>query len=360
MAGDKEFKIRLVNDRNKLKLGKKHLGVRVSIKERGKWKTSSKFFGKIQERRKWVEEVEEGIENGSFAFESRKDKVKIQSRMLSDVIDVHLADGRAKGWSPKTYDLRDFYLAKMLKYMGDLPVTEIERPDVVQFIEQEKSNGARHSACTAAVAMLTWAGNIDQGRDWVGHNKFLRLKYQRLLVDKKPIGILNNQEVALLLHHISEKHKAAMALCFFTGLRPDAELPYLYWRDIDFKKQIITITKSKVRFGRVMANLPECLWDWLGKYKGDPDEKIIVSYNAFRLARGRTAAKLGIEYPSDGARHTFGTNGYWRGEEWARRIMGHTDGSRVFHRNYVNTGVDAEEAEEFFSLDRGRVKRLVG
>ena len=56
------------------------------------------------------------------------------------------------------------------------------------------------------------------------------------------------------------------------------------------------------------------------------------------------------EYPSDGARHSFGTYGYWhRGVEWTMHTMGHSNYD-TFQRYYRNKDIRPEDAKAFFSI----------
>ena len=74
------------------------------------------------------------------------------------------------------------------------------------------------------------------------------------------------------------------------------------------------------------------------------------TYRSFSDARQEACEKCGILYPHDGARHSFGTYGYFvGGKPWAMRCMGHNN-QVTYDQYYLNTGVGKEEAEEYFKV----------
>lgn len=96
------------------------------------------------------------------------------------------------------------------------------------------------------------------------------------------------------------------------------------------------------------------------------------SYSGFMQARRRAARRAygwknngrrggggvnGFNYPSNGARHSFGSYGYWHlGFESALDIMGHMH-SETFLRNYKNNRVDKEESDLYFSIAPKKKKK---
>ena len=74
------------------------------------------------------------------------------------------------------------------------------------------------------------------------------------------------------------------------------------------------------------------------------------SWNAMRQHRARVSEKLGFKYPADGARHSFGSYGYWSyGLEWAMHTMGHMD-YQTFKTYYMNKKVTPASAKKYFSI----------
>ena len=310
----------------------------------------AKFFPTLLERENWIEWLGAQVDEGKAAVFEHEGKTMVAPRMLSWAIDQYLFYGEKNGWRPATYKTRRGRLALMLKFLGDIPLGAISRAVVIRFIESGGKNESRKSFCSDAVAFLNWCGNLDQGRNWIPAFKFSKLSWKRLREDQKAVGILEPAEARLLMEGITDEYKAAMALTLFAGIRPYGELSALQWEDIQFKRKRIIIkpSVSKNRTQRTLSDLPKNLWAWLGKHKGTG--LVIQSYNSFRLARNRTCKHEGISYPKDGARHSFASYGYWRGEEWCRRVMGHTEATDVFHRVYVDAGPSEEESKEYFGI----------
>ena len=343
--------IKTWEDQKRLTKGQSGFVIQVILPDR---KPINRFFSTAKERKVWRQQFEIDLIAGKYAI--TKDS-KIENRQLSWCAQQYLLWSQNNGVRKTTLTKREYYLEKFTNFMENAPVGSIERTDVVRFIESHGANSTRVGVCGNIVGFLTWCGNTDQGRDWVPQNKFIKLKWSRRLEDAQQPCILTPKEARKLLHAIAEDKRAGLALSLFTGIRTSSELPYLKWSDINFARKTIQLTVTKNRRGRTLTDLPPCLWKWLKKYKstggiiqGKPSQNAENQYNAFRLARSRTAKRIGIDYGMNAARHSFGSYGYWKGEEWARRTMGHTEGSRSYHKHYVNNGPSEKQSKKFFSI----------
>lgn len=315
-------------------------------------KPFAKFFYTQLERETWVDEWKIEREEGVFEVVSSKGNTTTQSRSLHWAIDEYLSYGEKKGWRSHTIRTRKHRLGELGKFFGDVGMKTIERKDVIKFIEKSAAtNVLRKAWCSDTVSFFNWCGNEDQGRTWLPPYKFSKLQWTRLAEDETGVGILYPDEAEDILNGILPKYRAGMALALFAGIRPMGELDRLRWDDIHFRRQRIIIEGkvSKTRRRRVLSDLPENLWSWLEAYKKEKGP-VIHSYSGFTQARYRACKRLGIKYPPDGARHSFASYGYWRGEEWCRRTMGHTATSDVFHRVYVDAGPSQAESEEYFGI----------
>ncbi|NDB03650.1 MAG: hypothetical protein EBY38_08325 [Flavobacteriaceae bacterium] len=339
------MKVRKWIDKFKLAHKRSHLGVRVTLPGR---KPVSKFFKTVAAREDWLLDFQKKLLAGEFAV---TEEGKVESRLFSWCIEKFIAWGKKLEWTPKTLKERRRTLEQFCLHLGDPPIHTVERHHVVAFIENPQwANATRAGVCGALTQFFNYCGNADAGRDWVPMNKFMRLSWAKRREDSNPPGILTPEDAAALMTETPDKYKAGMALCLFTGLRPEAELPYLTWADINFSRKRIRVTVTKTRQGRVLADLHPNLWEWLKKYRGEPEERIIHSYSGFTQSRARANVRAFIEYPNDGARHSFASYGYWNGEEWARRTMGHTGTTDTFRKHYVNDGPTKGEAKKYFSI----------
>lgn len=344
----KKVKIRRWLDRKKEKEGKSCFGIRVFLEDS---RPFAKFFRTALLREEWFAGWKQDLEDGFAEVVSVRGKVSTQKRNLSWAIEQYLHEGEEVGWRPATYQTRKERLGKLLQVLGDVGLRTIERRDVIGFIETAGTNVKRKGLCSDAVTFLNWCGNEDQGRAWVQPYKFSKLSWTRLNEDERKVGILEPEDARLLMEGVLPKYRAGMALSLFAGIRPKGELSKLQWEHVQFKRKRIVIeaSVSKTRTRRVLTDLPDNLWAWLEEFQGS-EGKVIHSYSGFEQHRNRVCKKQEVIYPSDGARHSFASYGYWRGEEWCRRTMGHTDTTDVFHRVYVDAGPSEEEAKEYFGI----------
>lgn len=345
-----DMKIRKWIDKTKKAQGKKHVALRI-ILDSGK--TIARFFSSTAERNLWEQtKLQELLAKHHVKVDDSGEEAPAYK--LSWAIDQYIDYGEREppeglGWRPKTVLSRRDRLNKLLNFLGDVWLKDITRTDIIYFIQTGRRNETRKGLSSDVVAFLNWCGNEDQGRRYVQPRMFLELKWKKVVEDEPEIGFLTVEEARDLMNSMTDKYKAPMALALFAGLR-SWEISRIEWKDINFRRNQIKIRPavSKTRKNRTLANLPDNLWAWLRKYKGEG--QIIKNYNAFNLSRRRACARIELDYPHNAARHCFGTFGYWRGEEWARRTMGHTGNTKIFHKHYVEGGAIQEESEEYFAI----------
>lgn len=163
-----------------------------------------------------------------------------------------------------------------------------------------------------------------------------------------PIGILTPQQALQILREIKPSHQPAFALMCFTGIRPNGEMSRLEYKHIKWG-EYIEIPGEIAKWGeRTLYDLPENLWSWIPKKRSG---KVMSSWSGINQSRRRACVRLGFKYPADGARHSFGTYGYWhKGMEWTMHTMGHSN-FQTFQRFYRNKKVSKEVALEYFKLE---------
>ena len=337
-------------DRNKLSLKKKAFGLRLTPEGE---KPKSKFFSSPGDRETWLKEYVKDLKDKQIEVSGDLRSPQVRKRSLSWAITHYLASNRKKGLRRDTIRTREQRLGALLEFLGDMPLAKLERKHVISFIETGGCNTVRQNRCSDCVTFLNWCGNEDQGRDWIPPFKFTKLSWEKLAEDEKQIGILTPEDAEDLLDDILPKYQAGYALALFAGIRPMGELSKLRWDAINFDRRRIVIDSSitKTRKRRVLSDLPENLWAWLEAVpESEREGGVIHSYAGFSQARCRACKRLKIDYPDDAARHSFASYGYWKGEEWARRVMGHTQTSEIFHKHYVDAGPVKEDSESYFGI----------
>jgi len=272
----------------------------------------------------------------------------------------------------KGYDTTADRVNKFIRWFGEeRPVSEVTVEAWKTYVTSGRSpNGnhwskkTRHGYGSAARIFLAWCAKQGYGQGkstWYSStNKDLEID-QKKSYHKLP-GICSVEETKALLDTIHDKYKPTLALMFFTGIRAEMEMTLLRYSDITWGKRI-GLKAERTKTGRERWIVPpENLWEWVpkrGRGLVNP-----VSFNAFTQARALAAKRAfgwenngrrggggvsGFTYPSNGARHSFGSYGYWRDFEWALDAMGHMS-SETFLKNYKNNRVDKEDSEEYFSI----------
>ena len=238
---------------------------------------------------------------------------------------------------------------KFLVWVGeDKPVSHVTVELYKQYVNSGKwSEKTKKEYGRAVRIFMAWCAKKGFGghvQDWyVSTNPCLKSPKKKTY-HKLP-GILRVDEARALLEEIDKKYKPALAIMLFTGIRPEMEMATLRYSDIRWGKSI-GLKAEHTKTGRERwVKPPENLWSWVPKSKG----LVMPSYNALNLARRWASRRVGFKYPANGARHSFGSYGYWKSFEWALDTMGHMS-SETFLKNYKNNRVDAESSAEYFGI----------
>jgi integrase len=184
-------------------------------------------------------------------------------------------------------------------------------------------------------------------------------------------GILSTAQAEALLANAPKDFVPAIAIGFFAGLRPEAELWNLDWKAVDLGERLIDVTVSKNSASHRFVKISDNLAKWLKPYAGlsGPACPRGDAYHS-RLQKARLAAAQELEkakipadelrdWPQDGMRHTFASMHYAHFKHAAETAeqMGHAGGLRVFFRHYRNR-VKPLEARAFWQLVSSGKPRL--
>ena len=240
---------------------------------------------------------------------------------------------------------------RFLRWYGEgRPVVDVTVQDFKNYVNTGRLAAESRAGYGRAVkTFMFWCAKNGYGGDtktWaVKTNPDLKVEFKKKF-HKLP-GILTPGQTKQLLNSIDPKHQTALAIMFFTGIRPEVEMSCLRFSDIQWGRRI-GLMAERTKTGRERWIVPpENLWSWIPKKKID----IMPNYNVLTKARNACVKKLGFAYPSNAARHSFASYGYWKGLEWAFDIMGHIN-SETFLKNYKNNRVDAEDSKRYFSITR--------
>jgi len=226
--------------------------------------------------------------------------------------------------------------------LSDLKIDEVKEEFLAKKVMEQDSWSTPSSKFTyknAFVIFLNWCGLMGycNKKEW-------KIKTLRTNPTPREIGILTVEHTESYLKSINPKYRPATALMLFAGIRPQGEMTKLKYSDINHGKWI-DVPASKTP-SRLITDLPTNLWDWLPRGTG----YVMPSWEGMNQNRKRVCRKLGFKYPPDGARHSFGSYGYWAyGLEWTMHSMGHMD-YRTFKTYYQNKKVSKKDSLDYFSI----------
>ncbi len=335
----KFMNIRVYIDQKKRKLGKSAWCVELYLGGKRK----RKYLSTREKAYAYKKEIEKPFLQGT------DEKSAPEQIRVSTVFNLHIDKLRRRGARPITIESRERKCLTFIKRMEDPRLSEVSRQDFKDYIlENGQTEKTRLSIRSEVGAFLNWAFEHDYTT-----TNYYKVTWESNLEDEKLVGILTPQEAKDLMDAIPDGYKVAMALCLFAGIRP-YEVPRIRWDNIYTDKKLIIIEgkQAKTRRNRKLAELPDNLMKWIEVWKPKAMGKVgpINTYRVFAKKRKQACREAGILYPHDGARHSFGTYGYFvGGKAWAMRCMGHNDQS-TYDQYYLNTGVGKEEAEEYFSI----------
>lgn len=274
--------------------------------------------------------------------------------ILSCARDKYLAEYFENNYNPakpkqKGYRTTEERVNKFLAWFGEgRLVSDVTVESYKKYVKSgDWSEKTKKEYGRAVRIFMAWCAKKGYGQnvsDWyMQTNPDLKMTQKKVFF-KLP-GILQVEETRSLLGEIDEKYKPALAIMLFTGIRPEMEMATLRYSDIRWGKSI-GLKAEHTKTGRERwIKPPENLWSWVPKSKG----LVMPSYNALNLARRWASRRVGFNYPPNGARHSFGSYGYWKSFEWALDTMGHMS-SETFLKNYKNNRVDTESASEYFEI----------
>lgn len=272
--------------------------------------------------------------------------------LADDAAPRFIASRLASGARAATVRWYEDVLGPWLRDNGARTLDEFARPQLLAWIN-ERSAGARPGYLRAIRAFFRWAAA--QEPPLVGNDPTLGIALQRVRRDLT-VHFLTVEQCRKLLA-TSGRHRAAISLALFAGVRPDEIAgrgkDWLPWTAINEAEQIVTIpaAQAKTRKPRHIEGTPPALWPWLASVPADKrGDTVGVSRSRQVGDFGRVA--LGLKrWPTDALRHTFATYAIaFTGDAGkVAHWMGHEGDSGTIHRHYRGLATKAQ-AEAFFGL----------
>ena len=262
---------------------------------------------------------------------------------------------------PRTVSSKRNRLKGFRALYGAKKIVEITASDVSDWLE---STGAKNQNLRNFRTEIQSLFNFAKKRMPGGYDNTVARFPQKTRKEVQPAAIIQPKDVAAIIHHMEKLDPRAalgFALGCFAGLRTEEITGPrgLEWSNIDLKAGTIIVpaTTAKARVHRkvkIGANLSQ----WLMKYRAEKG-KVSAAAAQFFPARQAACEALGIEIPSNGARHSFAT--YYseiHGPTAAAEQLGHSRGIEIFKKHYEGIAT-REQAEAFFEILPGSPGRVI-
>lgn len=277
------------------------------------------------------------------------------SATISEAWEKFREEKESRGVSKRHLDTLKYHVGRFSRDFGPISVRAISSDDVRKWLV-----ALPHDARTIA----NFRGSISIFLNWCVRRKFAHEspltdvhETDMPVVKPRAKGILSVDQCAAMMAHIDAEepnHAAWHALQLFAGIRR-AEAGRMTWDMIDVERETITLPGWIVKTGDdwVLHDLPENLWDWLRKHRGEWEIKEPDSETLKRLRQtGFTALTPPIpSWPQNAMRHTFCTmmislhSDAAKVANWSR----HTNAAQLY-KSYVAKLVSREEAERFTKI----------
>jgi integrase/recombinase XerD len=223
---------------------------------------------------------------------------------VTEAVASYLKDMEPPQREPKTYMAYKYCLELFASHCAKRFIQDVKREDLLSFIRKlyELGCGPRTAYNRAViVSQLLKANGITKllsNRDWPDYVEPIRSIYEL-------------EEIEALLKACNQGERVLYLCYLLTGLR-DKEMRYLTWRDVDFRTQVIRVTRKPL-YGFKPKNkeerevpVPASLVAALKKYKGArkvlPDALVFPNESGrpdkrheFKLKRIAFHAKLNCE-----------------------------------------------------------------
>ena len=265
------------------------------------------------------------IAEGRFLDIKRNQRVKFDD-IAEAYLEKHLKLNCSKGW---VYN-EGANIRALKRYIGNKCLHEITPLAIEEIKERRHKEGVSPLTVNKTLACLKTIFNkaIDWGK-FDGQNPMRKIK--KLKVDNKRLRYLEKEEIPRLIDCCPAHLKPIVIVALNTGMRK-SEILNLKWHDIDFKRGVISLLKTKnnkpryIPINKTVENTliatkkhPESAYVFPGK-TGKP-------YDNFKRSFKTAREKANIEnFRFHDLRHTFASQLVMNGVDLntVRELLGHS------------------------------------
>jgi integrase len=238
----------------------------------------------------------------------------------------------------------------MVRNIFDRPIGDVTAHDIESVFA-----GCSPATFDKRVSLLRSVLTYAERKGWSQSNVATQID-KRAASAHAEVETYSIDEVRRILRYCLEHDRESlpyMAICFFTGLRPEVEAARLEWSSVhlDGSPEIVVSAGLSKTNQRRFVPVPDNCIAWI-RASGSTIHGRVFPLSESTKIRKRSAMiqATGIRWIKDGARHTFCSA--WlakhKNVDRLREISGHTD-TRTLFKHY-NRSMRVSDAEEFFSV----------
>jgi integrase len=263
---------------------------------------------------------------------------------IQELLQQKQADGRAKAYlDDLTARLRTFSASFPDTLVSDFTSTQID-----DWLRASQSGPVNRNNYRRVLSVLF---SFAVKRHYILKNPLKEVEVASVNPDKP--GILSLDESRALLQSARPDFLPCIALGLFAGLRPEAEVWRLQWKQIDLngEEPTIDIERSKNVASHRFVRIADNLRAWLSPYAKHAGPVFPFGTEAYYRRLGETRARALEQLEKEGMpadnlenwagdclRHTFASNHYaaFKNAHDTAEQLGHAGNMRMFFRHYRN------------------------
>jgi integrase len=260
---------------------------------------------------------------------------------LNRFVEEQYWPGQKAHLSPKSIERESGIINKHLGPAFSGMMGSIDRSRILAYTNLRLKAGASRESVRKELNILKHLLRIAVKLEFLARNPFQDLEQKDWPAKgEERTRHLSPEEWNALLLHLPKEKRAAAILLVNTGLRR-GELFSLEWTDLDFRKGVGYLKKTKPRKPRwffLTGEMVECLKS-IPRIKGNPKVFSTFTPNALTMAIRRAAKAAGLaDFRLHDLRHTFATSVRQRGHglDVLQDLLGHSDPRQT--RRYAHLG----------------------
>src|SRR6516162_1177752 len=261
------------------------------------------------------------------------------SEVVADLLRARTADGMSTRYLG---DLR-VRLGRFVQSFGEEMIAAISAFRIDEWLRGLSVGSVTRNTYRRRLAVLF---SFAKRRGYVTENPVADV--ERAKERETEIAILSVGELARLLECASSDMLPFWTIGAFAGLRR-AEIERLTWNEVDFEAGVIEVKASKAKTAsRPLVTIQPNLREWLAPYRTRTGRVCPVNLQP-KINDDRERAKLRLEWPQNGLRHSFGSYHLAQFNDAAALALEMGNSPAIIFRHYRQL-VKPKEAERYWKI----------